>query len=1576
MEEILIKYKNRLVDLSTRNRALVLKKLYSKRAFDIKVLDDLYNDKSSKLIEFILKRSKVNFKLLDSPYIDKFSDKEQVQAIVLSKNLKKLKDEIELVEKEKGSYDLYLGYLFAEGQFLDKTFVRSPLLLFPVKIIQLEEEWFLVNNIEENIQINKTFVMGFQQYNQIKIKDFELEFEEFPETFSIDWLLKYFLDNQIKINNDCIDETIIKFKDYTSKNIPTYKQGELFLKHNIILGQFPVSNSSLGDDYKKLIDNSPKDGLVYELLQQNKDEKDIGSVDIKNQDEKNIIIEEKKAFFLTDTDSSQENAIFLSKKNNQLVIYGPPGTGKSQVIVNLIADNLANNKKILMVSQKRAALDVVYNRLAKFGLHERVGFVHDYNKDWNDIFQKVLTTLDGQDTYRNNNSYKKFNELSQEIELNLKKLEQIAELLHKKNDFGLTLFMLYSKSKNDTTKYIDILFQDFSQFESINNDELIKMLENIRSVVNYLKFDFKEYFLSKRKDFSNFPEIEKKKIIDFINKLLDSHKSFLEKEELVNNSYKQSFDLINDSKNEFTKTKSIIKDKFRGNFLSNVSQIIGKTDSLYKKTTSKFCEDNNLLSNKIQKLIVYIDENITILNKSEKFLPNENYLDLENLNSLCDEIKVMKIFKIKYWKLFFEIKNKVKNNNLKTIISKVEHTLFVKMFIIQVNTEFPLIEFFYNDNSDVFIKKVEDIKNELVLLKEESEKINTFKNNYYEELNSSLSFFSSNSNKIVKINSYSNILSNKFSILIIFNKLLSDLTKLSHPDSEKFTLNVFKQELEKSCEEIKKSILDLDKNFKLNKDDYISFSSSNIINEIEFFTNDIQIVFNNFQDNHNSLDNSIYSINELDTFMKNIELNRLNKKSDRFIFLIDEFKDKFSKTINLVEIDKINSSKDKQDILLSDFSIIKESILYKENILLEIEKKLESYFDHHFILNLKNLFVNDNPRFLSLLDDIKNELELNFSNIKNYDQIKKLLNDNESLLIRYCLNTFGENEIKLKLSEESILNTFYLKYIDKIESENQNILQNLSKEHDLRYLTKQALIKKKDFNLSYIINTLNQSIDDGKSYNRLGNDITYKDMKYEAGKKRKRMTLRKYVNEFYSKGLFNILPCWLVTPEVASAIFPFNKELFDIVIFDEASQMFVEQGIPSLYRAKKAVIAGDDKQLQPNDLYQVKIDEDTDKEEEEGDEYQDTSNSDVKSLLDLAKFKYKSSTLTYHYRALFEELINFSNYAFYDGKIQIIPNRKDSSIHKPIERIKVDGRWIDRKNEEEGREIVSLVKRILTTRENDETIGIITFNSTQKELIIELLENEVQNDVSFREVYIKESNRKNGDEDVSLFVKNIENVQGDERDIIIFSVGYAKNQQGKVASSFGALNQEGGENRLNVGISRAKRKIYLITSIEPEELNVDDSKNIGPKLFKKYLQYARAINDNNKSDVKSLLHSIANKTGMGSNNLDFDSDFENQVYDELIKLKYEVHTQVGASGYRIDLAIYDRKRSEYILGIECDGAMYHSSKSARERDIYRQKFLESRGWKIHRIWSRNWWKDPKREINNIVSVLNANKFKY
>ncbi|MDR0697487.1 MAG: DUF4011 domain-containing protein [Christensenellaceae bacterium] len=483
------------------------------------------------------------------------------------------------------------------------------------------------------------------------------------------------------------------------------------------------------------------------------------------------------------------------------------------------------------------------------------------------------------------------------------------------------------------------------------------------------------------------------------------------------------------------------------------------------------------------------------------------------------------------------------------------------------------------------------------------------------------------------------------------------------------------------------------------------------------------------------------------------------------------------------------------------------------------------------------------------------------------------------------------------------------------------------------------------------------------------NSIDSKDYLYEI-KKNKRLKPIRTMFEHFEDYLLLLFPCWLLSPDVVSTIFPLKKHLFDLIVFDEASQIFIESALPAIYRGDKVVVSGDNKQLRPSALFLKRY---------LGDyvylssQYNLATQAalEVESLLDLATSRYSPVHLTYHYRSEFAELIDFSNAAFYDNRLQVAPNIKKRKNEKaPIERIKVRGVWNDRKNHEEAAMVVRLVKSILSSRLMRESIGIVTFNIEQKEYIEDLLDHEAEKSPQFARQLSREKNRYEEGENVSIFVKNLENVQGEERDIIIFSIGYAKNTNDVIYANFGALSMEGGENRLNVAVTRAKKKVYVVTSIEPEELDrVETSKNNGPRLLKRYLQYARAVSDNDTKGIREVLSMLyvdrRHKLDIGR--------YEEQIKTELEKLGYVVDINIGNTKYKLSLAIYDDTLKGYVLGIECDYQAFNTSDSIMESDVYRIKFLENRGWTIMRVWSRDWWISRERVLDEIVAAIDRER---
>ena len=540
-------------------------------------------------------------------------------------------------------------------------------------------------------------------------------------------------------------------------------------------------------------------------------------------------------------------------------------------------------------------------------------------------------------------------------------------------------------------------------------------------------------------------------------------------------------------------------------------------------------------------------------------------------------------------------------------------------------------------------------------------------------------------------------------------------------------------------------------------------------------------------------------------------------------------------------------------------------------------------------------------------------------------------------------------------ANDSLWNGLLCEHISRFEAEHRALLQDISEFEGIVRALGEGISKKQELVRERLSHTLAQGMSAVSDSKRRGEIL-------RVLESRRRWSVGKFVKKFEFE-LFKGVKVWLMTPEVVSEILPLTPGLFDLVVFDEASQMYVEKGLPSILRGRKVIIAGDHKQLRPCSLGAGRIETDA---EDAPEDAETGAALEEESLLDLARFKYPDVLLNFHYRSKYEELIAFSNYAVYQGRLCVSPNAEPPEL-PPIEFHKLNGAlWEGRTNRAEAEYIVEMLKRFLNERRRQETMGIITFNISQRDLIEDLLDEACAKDPEFAAMVRAETMRSKDGEDVGLFVKNIESVQGDERDVIIFSIGYARNEAGKLIRNFGWLNQRGGENRLNVAVSRAKRKIHVVASFEPSELSVEDTKNEGPRILKKYLEYARAVSDGNSVRAKQVLLSFgAAETPAAGAAPAVEGALERALTDALTARGWEVDRQVGIGGYNIDLAL--KRDGKYVLGLECDGRLYRSPRTTRDRDFHRQDYLESRGWRLYRVWSSNWWRDPQGEIERICA---------
>lgn len=448
----------------------------------------------------------------------------------------------------------------------------------------------------------------------------------------------------------------------------------------------------------------------------------------------------------------------------------------------------------------------------------------------------------------------------------------------------------------------------------------------------------------------------------------------------------------------------------------------------------------------------------------------------------------------------------------------------------------------------------------------------------------------------------------------------------------------------------------------------------------------------------------------------------------------------------------------------------------------------------------------------------------------------------------------------------------------------------------------------------------------------------------EANKSRNIISIRKLFKKIPDL-ILSLKPCLMMSPLSVSTYLKDSSLNFDVVIFDEASQMKPENSIGAILRTKQLIISGDSEQLPPTNFFQSI-------EKEEGYNEEDEETSDYDSILDAAQKVIKKISLKWHYRSKFEELIKPSNKFIYNDTLVTFP-----SISKPTkyEGVVYDyvrsATYSSRQNILEAEEVVNKIKELVNLYGRNKSIGIVTFNEKQQRLISQrcrklLRENE---NYSF---LISEDNPS------PLFVKNIETVQGDERDIIIISTTFGRNENGKVNQNFGPINGSDGYRRLNVAFTRAKEALILVTSLVPDDIEVQSTSSKGIKFFKQYLSYA--------SSKDNSLSSAFGK------NKDESQPFEEDVEEELTKRNYIVDRQVGCSTYRISLGVKKNKTdSKYSIGIECDGQAYSSSCASKDRDILREQVLKSRGWNIYRIWSLDWINNKDREINNLISYIDS-----
>jgi hypothetical protein len=483
-------------------------------------------------------------------------------------------------------------------------------------------------------------------------------------------------------------------------------------------------------------------------------------------------------------------------------------------------------------------------------------------------------------------------------------------------------------------------------------------------------------------------------------------------------------------------------------------------------------------------------------------------------------------------------------------------------------------------------------------------------------------------------------------------------------------------------------------------------------------------------------------------------------------------------------------------------------------------------------------------------------------------------------------------------------------------------------------------------------------------------------LRRELQKQRRHKPIRQLFREIPAL-LGQLKPCLMMSPLSVSQFLDPDAAPFDLVIFDEASQIRTEEAIGAVLRGRALIVVGDNKQLPPTNFFMTGDAEDLDAEEVEvADSFE--------SILDAASAAgLPAWLLRWHYRSRDESLITFSNTHFYDRRLATFPSaiavggRGVSLVHV------ADGLY-DRQGSrtnliEAGRVAELVIEHFKTTPER--SLGVVAFGQPQQLAILHELERRRAADQALAPLLNPDQGKGDKERAEPFFVKNLEHVQGDERDVMIVSVGYGRDAAGRVLMNFGPLNQQGGERRLNVAITRAREQVVLVSSLLPEDIDIRRTQHPGPRWLRDYLDYARRggperdIGDrrhetgdkrqDRERSAEKLQSDVSGLTSLVSN-----PRFEDKLAVALARRGLVLARQIGHSDFRIDIAVRDPQNpSQFLLGVECDGDDYRDAPTARDRERLREQVLATLGWKIHRAWSAAWAHDPEAEIARVFAAL-------
>lgn len=1307
MEKIIKTYRKRLYDLTTGNRSLLFLRLSSTQELDVSALHFIDQHPAFYTIEALLSDKKsIRISSVQEPRV------ENVQLV--SSTLKKIYRKLAQIYEERGLYECYVGWLFAEGKWKDGTPFRAPLLFFPVKLEMEGNGWFLRREEGRTIQLNKSLLLAFAHYHDLVVPDDVLEedFEEFSSdplefrTQIYEWLKKTKLE--FLYSKDYFSNEIPPLKTYKRQDyIDMYHLGEMRIHTNAVLGIFPQAGSAIAADFDVWSEKPADTSLEIFFADRN-------HIQLPGDPYKEDLMTPYSM------DASQEFAIREVQAGKSIVIQGPPGSGKSETICNMICAAVAAGKKILVVSHKRAALEVVARRLGQKSLTDFFALVHDVKFDQRTLYTKIDKQIEHIESYQAINNGLDAIYLEREFAASVKLLTQLntqseafRNALFDTRICGYSAHELYLKAgtEDNTINLSDV-------YTTYPAKELDRLIHAVQTYSIYAAIPYPHAALWESR-------IEMPALTEPDFEMWNSKASVL----------KQAIDAF-------------------------AQQL-----AVYKETR-----------------IVTAFENIT----DQKDI-------LEKIQQALQQDSAKKI-----WNAFFkpaDFKKAAPLIQSITAIQKQYETLFLHyslqdlhqlqtfLFAAQKKSANPFTWFFYS----LFSPEYKTLKKSAAHL------------------------------HIVLSGQTLSLLTDTITSALVAEqqiKELATLTQLAIP---------------------------------LQQTDLLCSIAAGI----------------------NTFSTLLQSLEGSSTALHNHLLTQQAADAERLV----------------------------------------QNIRSNHATLIEATENTAQYFS----VPQQLYFIKD----AALLTEWMQFVQMHMNDIQHLDALLDALNATDRLCIQRLsmLSDSYPADTWAQLVEQSILK-HWIQHIELVYP----ILKSLDTLRWKQFAQDWVIHaeKRKELSLEMILGKLREQTYREIVFNRLQNRITYRDLQHQVTKKKRVWPMRKLMQEFAPE-VFSLIPCWMMSPEQVSCVFPL-EQLFDLIIIDEASQCYTEHSLPAMYRAKQIVIAGDSQQLPPSDLYRVRWE----------DEAEDEADIEIDSLLDLGSRYLSSVLLKGHYRSRYPELIAFSNQQFYHNKLNYLPDYSDiRSAVKPITYRKVPGVWENSINKTEAAEVAALTLDYI--RSGKHSIGIVCFNYQQASYIQDLLETQsISKQISIPG---------------ELFIKNIENVQGDERDIIIFSVGYAPDKNGKFSMLFGSLNMQGGEKRMNVAVSRAREQIVVVASIMPHELRTESLKHEGPRILKEYLQYAWDCGQfDRNSFFEKHAHSVTAASTAGR-----------------IIYWCKEHTAIQPRPV-YPFASLTAMQANTALLIDTDDSAYKNVEYAKYWHFNKPYVLAQKGWTYMQILSKNIYTKPKTEL--------------